>query len=57
MVDVSFFGHDATIRARVDGYAGTLIARTTANAVPRAGDRVRIGLIGEALCFAPGADR
>ena len=57
VVDVSFFGHDATIRARVDGYAGTLIARTPANAVPRTGDRVRLGLIGEALCFARGGDR
>jgi iron(III) transport system ATP-binding protein len=57
VVDVSFFGHDATIRARVAGYDGTLTARTPANAVPRRGDRVRLGLIGEALCFPRGGDR
>jgi iron(III) transport system ATP-binding protein len=55
-VDVSFFGHDATIRARVAGHDGTLTARTPANAVPRRGDRVRLGLIGEALCFPRGGD-
>jgi iron(III) transport system ATP-binding protein len=57
VVDVSFFGHDATIHARVDGHDGTLTARTSANALPRAGDRVRLGLIGEALCFARGEGR
>ena len=56
VVDVSFFGHDATIRARVSGYDGTVTARTPANAVPRPGDRVRLALIGEALCF-PRGDR
>jgi iron(III) transport system ATP-binding protein len=57
VVDVSFFGHDATIRARVNGYDGTVTARTPANAVPRPGDQVRLGLIGEALCFARGGDQ
>jgi len=57
VVDVSFFGHDATIRARVAGYDGTLTARTPANAVPRPGDLVRLGVIGEALCFRRGDDR
>ncbi|MDQ4052930.1 MAG: ABC transporter ATP-binding protein [Actinomycetota bacterium] len=57
VVDVSFFGHDATIRARVAGYDGTLTARTPANAVPRSGDQVRLGVIGEALCFPRGGDR
>lgn len=54
VVDVSFFGHDATIRARVAEYGGTLTARTPANAVPRPGDQVRLGVIGEALCFPRG---
>jgi iron(III) transport system ATP-binding protein len=57
VLDVSFFGHDATIHARVNGYDGTLTARTPANALPRAGDQVRLGLIGEALCFPRGCDR
>ena len=51
VLDVSFFGHDATVRARVDGYDGFLTARTLADAVPRAGDRVRLRVVGEALCF------
>ena len=55
VLDVSFFGHDATVRARVRGFDGFLTARTLADAVPRAGDRVRLRVVGEALCFGSGA--
>ncbi len=54
VIDVSFFGHDATIRVRVSDHAGTVTARTPANAVPLAGDQVRLALIGETLCFDRG---
>ena len=57
VVDVSFFGHDATVHARVSGYDGILTARTPANALPRSGDQVRLGLAGQALCFARGSEQ
>jgi iron(III) transport system ATP-binding protein len=51
VVDVSFFGHDATIRARVPGHAAVLTARTPATVVPRPGEQVRLGVVGEVLSF------
>lgn len=51
VVDVSFFGHDATIRARVPGHPDELIARTPATVVPRPGEQVRLSVVGEALSF------
>ncbi len=54
VLDVSFFGHDATVRARVPGHDVPLTARTAADAVPRSGDLVRLRVVGEALCFGSG---
>ncbi|HWJ67273.1 MAG TPA: ABC transporter ATP-binding protein [Nocardioides sp.] len=51
VTDVSFFGHDATIRVRLD--SGELVsARTPATSVPQAGDTVRVGVVGEVVAFA-----
>jgi len=54
VVDVSFFGHDATVRARIAGLPEPVIARTPADTLPRPGDRVRLVVTGEVRCFAPG---
>lgn len=51
VLDVSFFGHDATIRIRLDSGA-QIAARTPAETVPGAGDRVRVGVVGEVVAFA-----
>ena len=53
VVDVSFFGHDATVRARVEGHPGLVIARTPADTLPRPGDHVRLVVTGEVRCFGP----
>jgi iron(III) transport system ATP-binding protein len=50
VVDVSFFGHDATIRVRLDS-GEPIAARTPADSVPRAGDRVRVTVLGEVITF------
>ncbi|WP_370289232.1 ABC transporter ATP-binding protein [Nocardioides sp.] len=51
VADVSFFGHDATVRVVLA--TGELIAaRTPADAVLRAGDRVRVGVVGDVVAFA-----
>ncbi len=52
VVDVSFFGHDATVRVRVDGHPEILTARTPADSVPQTGDRVLLQVNGEVLAFA-----
>ena len=52
VVDVSFFGHDATVRVRVDGHPEILTARTPADSVPQTGDRVLLQVNGEVLGFA-----
>lgn len=51
VVDVSFFGHDATIRLRLEG-GEQVAARTPADSVPAAGDRVRVAVVGEVVAFA-----
>lgn len=55
VLDVSFFGHDATVRVTVDGHDEVLTARTPADSVPQAGDRVLLQVTGEVLGFARGA--
>ncbi|HEY0950651.1 ABC transporter ATP-binding protein [Nocardioides sp.] len=55
VVDVSFFGHDATVRARVPGHLEPITARTAAESLPRPGDRVRLVVTGEVRCFDPEA--
>ena len=56
VVDVSFFGHDATVRVRVDGHPEILTARTPADSVPQTGDRVLLQVSGEVLAFARETD-
>ncbi len=51
VVDVSFFGHDATVRVRVDDHPEILTARTPADSVPQTGDRVLLQVFGEVLGF------
>ncbi len=53
VVDVSFFGHDATIRVRL-GSGEQVTARTPAGSVPLPGDRVQVTVVGDVLAF-PGA--
>ncbi len=52
VVDVSFFGHDATVRVHVEGHQEVLTARTPADSVPQTGDRVLLQVTGEVLGFA-----
>ncbi|THJ01279.1 TOBE domain-containing protein, partial [Nocardioides sp.] len=51
VLDVSFYGHDATIRVVLDS-GEHVSARTPANSVPRPGDPVRVDVVGEAVAFA-----
>jgi iron(III) transport system ATP-binding protein len=51
VVDISFYGHDATVRVRLDS-GEDLSARTPATSVPAAGDRVRVSVVGEVVAFA-----
>ncbi|WP_418062023.1 ABC transporter ATP-binding protein [Pimelobacter simplex] len=51
VLDVSFFGHDATIRVRLDS-GEQVTARTPADSVPRAGDRVELRVTGDVIAFA-----
>ena len=50
VLDVSFFGHDATIRVRLES-GEQVAARTPADSVPAAGDRVRVVVVGEVVAF------
>ncbi|HWJ11640.1 MAG TPA: ABC transporter ATP-binding protein [Nocardioides sp.] len=50
VLDVSFFGHDATIRLRLDS-GEEVAARTPADSVPQPGDRVGVGVMGEVVAF------
>ncbi|MDO9497529.1 MAG: TOBE domain-containing protein, partial [Nocardioides sp.] len=55
VLDVSFFGHDATIRVRLDT-GEVLTARTPAGAIPHPGDRVGVLVDGDVVAF-PGGSR
>ena len=50
VVDISFYGHDATVRVRLDS-GEELSARTPASSVPAAGDRVRVCVDGDVVAF------
>lgn len=51
VVDVSFFGHDATIRVRLES-GEVVTARTPAGSVPQPGDRVQVSVVGDVIAFA-----
>ena len=53
VVDVSFFGHDATIRVRLAS-GEQVTARTPADTVPRPGERVQVVVVGAVTAFADG---
>ncbi|HRI98906.1 MAG TPA: ABC transporter ATP-binding protein, partial [Nocardioides sp.] len=57
VLEVSFFGHDATVRARVSGRDDVVevTARVPANGVPEPGTQIGIRVAGEVLAF--GGDR
>jgi iron(III) transport system ATP-binding protein len=55
VLDVSFYGHDATIRLRLDS-GEELAARTPASAVPAAGERVRVCVVGDVVAFPAGQE-
>lgn len=50
VLDVSFFGHDATIRIRIDDEC-RLAARIPADSVPQPGEQVRVQVVGEVVAF------
>jgi iron(III) transport system ATP-binding protein len=50
VVEVSFFGHDATVRVRLrDG--SDVVARTPADGVPHPGDPVCVRVLGDVVAF------
>jgi iron(III) transport system ATP-binding protein len=51
VLDVSYFGHDATLRARVHGSDTVVIARVPAGGVPTPGAAVCLRVSGEVLAF------
>jgi iron(III) transport system ATP-binding protein len=55
VLDVSYFGHDATLRARVRGRDTVVIARVPAGGVPAPGTSVCLRVSGDVQAF-PRAD-
>lgn len=53
VVDISFFGHDATVRVELDS-GDHVIARTPAEAVPLPGQHVWLRVVGDVVAFAEG---
>jgi iron(III) transport system ATP-binding protein len=51
VLDVSFFGHDATVRVRLAS-GEEVAARTPAGGVPAAGDAVSVQVIGDVVAFS-----
>jgi iron(III) transport system ATP-binding protein len=51
VIDISFYGHDATVRVRLDS-GEELAARTPATSVPAPGDRVRVAVVGDVVAFS-----
>jgi iron(III) transport system ATP-binding protein len=57
VIDVSFFGHDATVRARVRDTETVVIARVPAGGVPEPGAVVCLGVAGQVLAFPEAGER
>jgi iron(III) transport system ATP-binding protein len=57
VLDVSYFGHDATLRARVPGSAAVVIARVPAGGVPTPGTTVSLRVSGAVVAFPQGVER
>jgi len=56
VLDVSFFGHDATVRVRLAS-GERVAARTMSGQVPRPGDRVHVQVVGDVVAFPEEWDR
>ena len=56
VLDVSFFGHDATIRVQLAS-GEQVAARTPAGLVPHPGEQVRLRVVGEVVAFPKTAGR
>ena len=58
VLEVSFYGHDATLRARIAGADGPVdvTVRVPAGEVPHAGEAIGVRVVGEVLAF-PGGSR
>ncbi len=54
--DVSFFGHDATIRVRLSSGA-RITARIPVDVIPEPGERIGLRVLGEVLAFPREAGR
>jgi iron(III) transport system ATP-binding protein len=57
VLDVSYFGHDATVRARIEGSDAVVIARVPAGGVPDPGSTVCLRVSGAVLAFPQGDGR
>ncbi len=57
VLDVSYFGHDATVRARVPGGQAVVIARVPAGGVPTPGTTVSLRVSGAVLAFPQAVER
>ena len=57
VLEVSFFGHDATLRTRVLDQDAVVIARVPAGGVPTPGTKVRLRVVGDVMAFPQGGGR
>jgi iron(III) transport system ATP-binding protein len=53
--DVSYFGHDASVRLELVPGGTEVLARVAGHDRPRAGSLVRLSVVGEALAYPAGA--
>ena len=51
VLDVSFFGHDATVRVRLEETGEHLTARTPAGSIPAVGALARVRITGDVVAF------
>ncbi|MGA8256546.1 MAG: ABC transporter ATP-binding protein [Nocardioides sp.] len=51
VLEISFFGHDATVRVVLAETGEELVARTPAAAIPARGSRVRVRVVGDVVAF------
>ncbi|GEP40268.1 ABC transporter [Nocardioides psychrotolerans] len=54
VVEVSYFGHDATVRTSVGDHGAVVTARVTADGVPVVGSRVSLTVSGAVIAFPAG---
>jgi len=55
VIDVSYYGHDATVRMRLGEEGPVVVSRFSHVPVPAAGDRIHVTVTGTALAFAADA--